>query len=98
MMIPVAAHLSLDRPVVLSKGAAVTIAVSPLSRTNPIVTVDGQQIVELEVGDEVRVKAGPNRSLFLRLQDRNYFFRSLMDRMEPRFLTPYPPERHNKSG
>jgi NAD+ kinase len=97
MMIPVAAHLSLDRPVILSKGAAVTIAVSQLTRTNPIVTVDGQHLVELEIADEVRVKASQNRSLFLRLQDRNYFFRSLMDRMEPRFLTPYPPERHNKS-
>lgn len=92
MMIPIAPHLSMERPVILSQGATVKIVVSPKTRTEPIVTIDGQNPVKLEIGDEVRVKASENRSSFVRLQERNYFFRSLMDRMEPRFLPSQPPD------
>jgi NAD+ kinase len=92
MLVPIAAHLSMDRSVVLSQGASLTIIVSAQTRTEPSLTIDGQNPIALQIGDEVRVKAGPHRSLFTRLQGRNYFFRSLMDRMEPRFLPKHPPK------
>lgn len=96
MLVPIAPHLSMERSVVLSQGATLKIVVSPQTRTEPSLTIDGQNPVDLQVGDEVRVKAAQNRSLFLRLQERNYFFRSLMDRMEPRFLPKHPPKQSNK--
>lgn len=91
LMIPVAPHLSMERPVILSQGATVTIIISPRTETETMVTIDGSTTVTLHQGDEVRVHASENRSRFIRLQGRNYFFRSLMDRMEPRFQPKYPP-------
>jgi len=92
MMVPVAPHLSMERPVILAKGASLKIVVSPETQTETVVTIDGRTTVPLQAGDEVRVHASTNRSLFIRLQERNYFFRSLMDRMEPRFSPKNPPE------
>ena len=67
-----------------------TLPAPPRTRTLPVVTIDGQNALQLAVGDQVRVKASQNRSSFIRMQERNYFFRSLMDRMEPRFLPRQP--------
>jgi NAD+ kinase len=92
MIVPIAPHFSMERSVVLSKGAAVRIVVAPRTRTLPVVTIDGQNAIQLAVGDEIHVKASQNRSSFIRLQERTYFFRSLMDRMEPRFLPRQPHE------
>ena len=92
LMIPVAPHLSMERPVVLSQGVTVRIVVSPRTQTETVVTVDGRSTARLVPGDVVLVRASENRSLFLRLQERNYFFRSLMDRMEPRFSPRHPDE------
>lgn len=91
LMVPVAPHFSLERPVILSQGATVKIVASEFSQAQMVVSIDGRHHTELESKDEVHVRASEYRSLFLRLQDRNYFFRSLMDRMEPRFLPKHPP-------
>ncbi len=93
LLVPVAPHFSMERPVILAQGASVKIVVSPQTQQETVVTIDGQTVVEISAGDFVRVRASENRSLFIRLQGRNYFFRSLMDRMEPRFLPKHPPER-----
>jgi NAD+ kinase len=93
LMVPVAPHFSMERPVILSQGAQVKVIVSPLTQAETAVSIDGQTAMPLEAEDEVRVHASENRSLFIRLQGRNYFFRSLMDRMEPRFLPRYPLEK-----
>ncbi|NJL95103.1 MAG: NAD(+)/NADH kinase [Anaerolineae bacterium] len=95
LMIPVAPHLSMERPVVLSQGVMLRLVVPKQSRAECVVSVDGRDAVPLEIGDEVRVYACQHRGLFVRLQGRNYFFRSLMDRMEPRFLPRHPLERPN---
>lgn len=97
LLVPVAPHFSLERPVILSQGAAVKVVVSPLTQAEIMVSIDGKSTIMLEVGDEVRVRASENRSLFLRLQGRNYFFRSLMDRMEPRFLPRQPYKKPESS-
>jgi NAD+ kinase len=91
MLIPVAPHLSLERAVILSQGAALKIIVSENTRTDPILSLDGQAPIDLRVGDEIRARASDKRGAFLRVQERNYFFRSLMDRMEPRFLSKQAP-------
>jgi NAD+ kinase len=77
LLLPIAPHLSMDRAIVLSKGAQVKVLV----RTDhqAILTVDGQFEYELRDGDWVTVRASPHASRFVRLQDRTYFYRTLMD-------------------
>ncbi len=79
LLIPIAAHLSMDRAIVLSQGAVVKIQV----RTDhqAILTVDGQFEYELQDGDWVNVQASRHASRFVRLQDRTYFYRTLMERL-----------------
>lgn len=84
LVVPVAPHLSLDRPLVLSEGATVQVRISPRTLTDAMLTVDGESLIELVAGDAVTVCASQNVSRFIRLRDRNYFYRSLLDRMEPR--------------
>lgn len=93
LLVPVAPHFSMERPVILSQGVTVKVVISPRNESQTVVTIDGQTVIELSAGDYVQVRASENRSQFIRLQGRNYFFRSLMDRMEPRFLPKHPPVR-----
>jgi len=72
-------HLSLDRPVVLSQGARVSLEVQ--ADHPPILTVDGQFEIALSEGDRVEVRASSHVSMFAHLQDRAYFYRTLMDRL-----------------
>jgi NAD+ kinase len=79
LLIPIAPHLSIERAIVLAQGAVVKILV----RTDhqAILTVDGQFEYELLDGDWVTVQASPHTSRFVRLQDRTYFYRTLMERL-----------------
>jgi NAD kinase len=70
------------RPVVLSKGARVRITVD--SGRPAVLTVDGQVQSSLVGADEVSVAAGPNATLFARVQDPTYFFKTLVARLVPR--------------
>lgn len=92
LMVPVAAHLSMDRPVVLSQGAHVKVTISARTEADTLLAMDGGEGTALQLGDEVHIRASENRSLFLRVQGRNYFFRSLLDRLEPRFQSKHPPQ------
>jgi NAD+ kinase len=79
LLIAIAPHLSMDRAIVLSQGAVVKILV----RTDhqAILTVDGQFEYGLRDGDWVMVQASRHVSRFVRLQDRTYFYRTLMERL-----------------
>lgn len=79
LLIPIAPHLSMDRAIVLSQGAIV----KTLIRTDhqAILTVDGQFEYELRDGDWVTVQASPHIGRFVRLQDRTYFYGTLMERL-----------------
>jgi len=79
LLIPIAPHLSLDRAVVLSQGSKVRVQVFTDHRA--ILTVDGQFEVAMEDADSVVVMASPYTSRFARLQDKNYFYRTLMERL-----------------
>ncbi|MBC8249217.1 MAG: NAD(+)/NADH kinase [Anaerolineales bacterium] len=79
LLIPVASYLSLDRAIVLSEGAKIEVEVSTDHRA--ILTIDGQIHMELEDADRVAVGASPHTCSFVRLQDRAYFYRSLMERL-----------------
>jgi NAD+ kinase len=79
LLIPICPHLSLDRPVVLSQGSTVTLRV--IADHPPILTVDGQFEITLTEGDVVEVRASEHVSHFVRMQDRTYFHRTLMERL-----------------
>jgi NAD+ kinase len=84
LVVPVAPHLSMDRPMVLSQGATVAVVVEPHTVAEVILTVDGELLTSLEASDLVVIRASDSVSRFVRLRDRNYFYRSLLDRLEPR--------------
>lgn len=84
LIVPAAPHLSMDRPIVLSEGSIVEAKPISPARVEIVVTADGRVICSLEPGDIVRVQASEYVSQFVRLRGRNYFYRSLLDRLEPR--------------
>ncbi len=79
VIIPIAAHLSMNRAIVLGRGDTVEVEVH--TDHQAILTVDGQFEYALQDGDWVTVQASPYISRFVRLQDRTYFYRTLMDRL-----------------
>ncbi|MFN2166195.1 MAG: NAD(+)/NADH kinase, partial [Anaerolineae bacterium] len=79
LLIPICPHLSLDRPIVLSQGATVSLQV--MADHPPILTVDGQFEIALAEGDRIEVHASPHTSNFVHTQDHAYFYRTLMERL-----------------
>ena len=79
LLIPLAPHLSLDRAIVLSKGVTVCIQIS--TDHTATLTVDGQFEIELEDSDQIVLRASPSAGRFIRLNTRNYFYRTLMNRL-----------------
>ncbi len=79
LLIPIAAHFSLNRAMVLAQGGTVQMEVESDHET--ILTIDGQFCVDLDNGDRVEVTASSNVARFVRLRERNYFYREIMDRL-----------------
>ncbi|MEP7285634.1 MAG: NAD(+)/NADH kinase [Chloroflexota bacterium] len=96
LVVPIAAHLSFDRPLVLSEGATVEIIVSTETQADVVLNVDGEHVTNLLEGDAVVVQASEYLSRFVRLRERNYFYRSILDRMEPRIPTRRAPEQRTR--
>ena len=84
LMVPMAPHLSMDRPIVLAKGAVVDIEPTAENRHPVVLTVDGKIMAELGDNQHICIKSARPVSRFVRLRERNYFYRSLLDRLEPR--------------
>ncbi len=88
LLVPVAPHLSMERPVVLSEGVTVRIVVT--GGRPAVLTVDGEIQAELESGDEVKVEASPHVARFARVQEQTYFYKTLVARLVPRNQIPNP--------
>lgn len=84
LLVPVAPHLSMERPIVLSEGAVVDIQPTDENRNQIVLTVDGNVVADIDENQHICIKSAEHVSRFVRLRDRNYFYRSLLDRMEPR--------------
>lgn len=84
LVVPAAPHLSMDRPLVLSEGAMVEVEDAAPGRSSIVISADGVVLGELLPGERICVKASDYSSRFVRLRSRNYFYRSLFDRLEPR--------------
>jgi NAD+ kinase len=79
LVLPVAAHLSMDRAIVLAEGTEIRLRA--YSDHEAMLTVDGQFVIEVSAGDEVVVTGSPHLARFIRLRDRNYFYRALMEKL-----------------
>ena len=79
LLIPVAPHLSIERAIVLARGSTVTVIV----RTEHGAVISGDAASERPLcdGDRIIVEAGPHTARFVRVQEPNYFYRTLMERM-----------------
>lgn len=90
LIIPTAPHLSMDRPIILSEGSQVAVRLSLENRHEIMVTVDGHRLSSLERDDTLLLTASDDVSRFVRMRERNYFYRSLLDRLEPRVNRSLP--------
>jgi NAD+ kinase len=86
LIVPVAPHLSLERPIVLPEEAYVELRVDEL-QTSPFLAVDGTNVSDIHASDVLRVAASQRSARFIRLREKTYFYRSLLDRLEPRVST-----------
>ncbi|NWG17200.1 MAG: NAD(+)/NADH kinase [Chloroflexi bacterium] len=93
LIVPVAPHLSMERPIVLSEGATVEVIASAENTARIVLSLDGAPMGDVQPGDTVRVQASELVSRFVRLRERNYFYRSLLDRLEPRLPVRAEPQR-----
>src|SRR5258708_239189 len=74
LIVPIAPHLSVDRAVVLSEGASVSIVVK--SETS-VVSVDGQPPLSMVQEDHIDVRAAEYAAQLLRFGHPGYFYRNL---------------------
>jgi len=79
VVVPVASHLSLDRPLVLHENAEIEIRVEMDHEAN--LTADGQQGAALESGDWITIQKHERPCLFARVEPSGYFYRRLMRKL-----------------
>lgn len=79
VVVPVAAHLSLDRALVLHEEAEIAIQVNMDHEAT--LTADGQQGVSLVDGDCVIITKHEEDAAFVRVDNAGYFYRRLLQRL-----------------
>jgi NAD+ kinase len=79
LLVPIAPHLSIDRGIVLAEGSSVAIEIHTSHQA--VLSVDGQDPIELLDGDCVYVNASSHQLQFVRFQDPGYFYRNLTPHM-----------------
>ena len=95
VVVPICAHLSMDRAIVLDGSATVEVVIR--TGHQGVLTLDGQLIAELTDGDRIITRASEHTSSFVRVGERDYFYRSLLDRLEPKMPIHPPPNRKRES-
>ena len=85
---PVATHLGLDTPLVLSPDSRVEIALR--SDYQAMLSVDGRMDLPLEPGSVVQVERSPHTATFLRSGPPNQFYATLTERLSPDFRPATP--------
>ncbi len=85
LIVPIAAHLSVDRSIILAEGAVVTLLVN--TSHEAVISTDGQPPIHLIDGDFVDVSASEHTISFVRFQDQGYFYRNLHKYMEQNPIT-----------
>lgn len=80
---PIASHLTFNRPLVVPQYSHIEFEVE--TDNSVILNVDGKQHeTKLMRGDVVKVSRSVHSVVFLRIQDKNYFYQTLMQRLQLR--------------
>ncbi|GAB4522707.1 MAG: NAD(+)/NADH kinase [Anaerolineales bacterium] len=79
LLVPVAPHLSIDRPIVLAERTIVRITVE--TDHQAVASVDGHPPIHLQNGDHIAVQVGMHNVSFVRFSDPGYFYRNLTPHM-----------------
>ncbi len=79
LVLPVAPHLSFERPLVVHQEAVIKIQVE--THHGAIATADGQDAITLLDGDEVIIGKHQSESTFARVDGPGYFYLRLMQRL-----------------
>ncbi|MCP4357263.1 MAG: NAD(+)/NADH kinase [Chloroflexi bacterium] len=79
VVLPVAAHLSLNRTLILHETAEISIHVT--MDHEAYITPDGQDGISLQNGDNVIIKKNEQLCTFVRVESPGYFYRRLMARL-----------------
>lgn len=79
VILPVAAHLSFDRALILHEAAEIAITVN--MNHEAYITPDGQHGISVIDGDRVIIKKDNHSSYFARVESAGYFYRRLMARL-----------------
>ncbi|MFN2187400.1 MAG: NAD(+)/NADH kinase [Candidatus Promineifilaceae bacterium] len=79
LVIPVAPHLSFERPIVFHQEAQIMIQVE--MEHEAVVAADGQDAIPLMSGDEVIIRKHTNESHFARVDGSSYFYDRLMEHL-----------------
>jgi len=82
LVVPIAPHLSMAHSLVLGGGATVRLTVA--GGRPAVLTVDGEVQERLKKGDEVIIEASQHVARFARVQERNYFYKTLAKRLMPK--------------
>jgi NAD+ kinase len=80
LLTPIVPHLNVARALVLPSDAHVHLELH--SEYEATLTVDGQVDVALENGDSVLVSSSPHVCRFARMGERDYFYRTLLERLK----------------
>lgn len=94
VIVPVAAHLSLNRSLVLHEDARITIRVE--MGHEAYLTADGQKSTPVKDGDEVIITKHERTCSFARVESSGYFYRRLMGRLG--FSWPHLNIGQNRDG
>ncbi len=81
ILVPVAPHLSFDRPLVLDASSHIDVTVH--TRMPAMLTVDGRLAGKLRENDRISIQRSPLLAHFLRLGNHSDFYRTLVARLTP---------------
>jgi len=79
LLVALAPHMIMDRPVVLDEGTTVELHVTSAQHT--VLSADGRDPIDLTKDDRVRVQSSPYVCRLVRAQPRSYFYQTLLARM-----------------
>jgi NAD+ kinase len=80
LLVPLAPHLSIEQSLVLSEDVVVSISVQTSHQA--VISIDGQQSIDLANEDQIKITASDDDVKFIRFQDPGYFYRNLIPYMD----------------
>lgn len=79
IIIPIAPHLCLDRPLLLPGNVEIGLQIE--TKHEGVITADGHNNAMLECGDKITIRKHSKQAAFVRLDPPEYFYRRLLRRL-----------------